>query len=478
MFLRQTLLYLPAQVIGPLFQFLAVVAWTFWLRPEELGQLNLIIALQELLFLPTLYWWSHYTLRSLEKLSSEGRRGAFERMEPLVVAIGLVVNAVAMVATVLLFVDAQAGWPLLAAAMAYGVSRGLLLVLVERARAAQQIALYTVLQIAASAVGLLIGLALVATMGNNAIWPLIGFAAAQTFACLFVLPRIGLRWSWPAFDRGIITEALRYGAPLTLASAITWVALYGQRFIVDMLLDRAQVGLYSVGAGIADRSLMFIAFLVAPAIFPLAIRDVEEAGMPRAMARLADGLTLGLILIIPAVVGLAVLAEPVSRLILGEQYRLAAASLLPAAALAAGLQATWTLMPAQTLMLHKRTQINVLIETAGAVTSIILGLLLVRSHGVLGAAYARVGASTVVLAIGITVGIKVFQAVYPWQAFAAAVCGSLVMAAALHWIPLPQSLLGLIGHILAGAAVYGTFLAVVFRERILAILAGYGLGQR
>ena len=37
MLLRQTILYLPAQIIGPLAQMAATIVWTYWLQPEALG---------------------------------------------------------------------------------------------------------------------------------------------------------------------------------------------------------------------------------------------------------------------------------------------------------------------------------------------------------------------------------------------------------------------------------------------------------
>ena len=44
MLIYQTLLYLPAQLLGPAVQFLAAVAWTHWLSPSEYGVVALVIA--------------------------------------------------------------------------------------------------------------------------------------------------------------------------------------------------------------------------------------------------------------------------------------------------------------------------------------------------------------------------------------------------------------------------------------------------
>ena len=50
MLLRQTLLYLPAQVLGPIFQLISAFAWTHFLAPGEMGVFALVSAAQELAF--------------------------------------------------------------------------------------------------------------------------------------------------------------------------------------------------------------------------------------------------------------------------------------------------------------------------------------------------------------------------------------------------------------------------------------------
>ncbi|MFX8708237.1 hypothetical protein ABTM42_20340, partial [Acinetobacter baumannii] len=63
MLFRQTLLYLPAQVLGPIFQLISAFAWTHFLAPAEMGSFALIGAAQEFAFTATLGWFSLYTIR-------------------------------------------------------------------------------------------------------------------------------------------------------------------------------------------------------------------------------------------------------------------------------------------------------------------------------------------------------------------------------------------------------------------------------
>ena len=65
MLLKHTLLYLPAQFVGPLFQLLAMIVWTHVVDEHTLGVITLITATHELLQIGFLAWWSQYALRFL-----------------------------------------------------------------------------------------------------------------------------------------------------------------------------------------------------------------------------------------------------------------------------------------------------------------------------------------------------------------------------------------------------------------------------
>ena len=68
MLLRQTILYLPAQIVGPLAQFLSVILWTYFLSPQEMGTFALITAAQELAYTAIVFWFTLYTVRYFDKL--------------------------------------------------------------------------------------------------------------------------------------------------------------------------------------------------------------------------------------------------------------------------------------------------------------------------------------------------------------------------------------------------------------------------
>ena len=84
MLFRQTLLYLPAQVLGPVFQFISIVAWTHFLIPTEMGLFALAAAMQELAYVATTVWFTLYTLRYHDPKGGDAARTRFLDTETLV----------------------------------------------------------------------------------------------------------------------------------------------------------------------------------------------------------------------------------------------------------------------------------------------------------------------------------------------------------------------------------------------------------
>src|SRR5437763_14622571 len=104
MLLRHTLLYLPAQIVGPLFQLIAVIVWTHVVDEHTLGVITLATATHELLQIAFLTWWSQYALRSVARYQDRGEISRFHRTENAFLLVSLLLQSFAAIATLLLFI--------------------------------------------------------------------------------------------------------------------------------------------------------------------------------------------------------------------------------------------------------------------------------------------------------------------------------------------------------------------------------------
>ena len=111
MLLKHTLLYLPAQFVGPLFQLLAMIVWTHVVDEHTLGIITLITATHELLQIGFLAWWSQYALRFFGRYQDGNDAPRFYRTENAVLLASIALQSAAVIGILLLVIapDARTG---------------------------------------------------------------------------------------------------------------------------------------------------------------------------------------------------------------------------------------------------------------------------------------------------------------------------------------------------------------------------------
>src|ERR1700730_2191798 len=134
MLLRHTLLYLPAQIVGPLFQLIAMSVLTHVGDEHTLGVITLVTATHELLQIAFLTWWSQYALRFFGRYQEQGEVQRFYRTENAVLLASVIIQSVIIAAILFLVIAPDANTGLLIATICYVITRTLNLYIGERAR--------------------------------------------------------------------------------------------------------------------------------------------------------------------------------------------------------------------------------------------------------------------------------------------------------------------------------------------------------
>ncbi|ACI93225.1 putative polysaccharide biosynthesis protein [Afipia carboxidovorans OM5] len=466
MLLRHTLLYLPAQVIGPLFQLLAMIVWTHVVNDHTLGVITLITASHELLQIGFLSWWSQYALRFLGRYQDAGEEQRFYATESFVILISVILQSLAIVGVVLLVIAPDASPLLLAASIGYVISRTLNLYIAERARARQQIGIYSIQQIVGPSAGLLLGLLLIHWFGPHPEWPLIGYFAMQLLAALIVLPFIGYSSRvWP-IDRDIFRHALHYGVPIIIGGGLGWVGLNASRFILNDMRGVAAAGLFAVGYGLGQRAAAVAAMLVTAAAFPLAVKHMEQGGSKAAMSQLADNSALLFAILVPSIAGIYSLRAEIVHLMIAAPFQAATLAILPLSALAGAIRSLRAHFGDQVFLLHNRTRLIVVVASVDAIVTVILSIVFIQRWGLVGAAAATVASALAAATVSFAIGFTKFGLTLPVSHLLRSGIATALMMLVLHRLPEAANLSGLALHIAIGAGTYAAAL-VVFYARSL-----------
>ena len=167
------------------------------------------------------------------------------------------------------------------------------------------------------------------------------------------------------------------------------------------------------------------------------------------------GCELVLAIGVPATVGMALLAEPIAGVLLGEQFRQSAALVIPWIALAGLLRGFKLFYLDHAFHLGKRTGLALNTVWFPAVLNIALNVLLIPRFGILGAVYATVASFAVAALLSWYLGRRAFAVPLPVAPVVKAVAACVPMALVVLVLDPAAELWALSGAVLAGGVAYG-----------------------
>lgn len=459
MLLRHTALYLPAQLLAPAVQFVAAVAWTHLMPPAAYGTLLLIMALQELVYVAGLSWWTLYAGRFVAFHADAGTTHQFQRAENGALLIAVPLQCLAMLGVLACFGTPPA--PILVvAAVAFAVTRSLANHLAERARAERRIGLFSFVQIAMALLGFGGAHVAMLTFGPKPEWALFALALVQAMATLVAAVALRLASAKIAFDRAILLHAVRFGGPLLISGLLAWGSMHGIRLLIERFEGAVALGLFAVGWGLGQRVVGVGAMVVTSAGYPLAVAKHASGDVASALDQVARNGALLLALLLPLLVGTALVTEPMVKLLIAEPFHAMTIAVLPLAALAATIRNLRVHWADQVLLLAERTDIALIMNSIEAITTFVgctVGLL---TFGVIGACIGCVLGAVAGAVCGFGMATLRFKLPILWGLTARIVLATAAMALTLVLLPAPVGILGLALHVAAGAGSYAAVLAL------------------
>jgi O-antigen/teichoic acid export membrane protein len=466
MLLRQTILYLPAQIVGPLSQVAAAVVWTHWLAPGPYGVLTFLIASQDLVFFLCVSWWTQYTMRYLGGLADEARV-RFVRSEAAVLVFTMVMQALA---TLLVFgilrEPMKAG--LVIAAIACVLTRSLLTHLGERARTQGRIGIYTFGQVGGVLAGFLIALLAMATLTATPEVVLWSYAFAQGVTVVGMWRALGLPGSAAMPDSAMVRSAFAFGGPLLLAGGLAWLGQNGIRVVVEQMAGAHALGLIAVGWGLGQRLAATLAMLVIAASFPLAVKSLHEGSRPEAYRRMSQSGLVLIGLVLPASIGLCLLAEPLSMLFIAEPFRATTIAILPYAAAAGAVRNIRMHVADPVFLLIERPRVNTAINVVESVAVLVACAVGLLGFGLVGAVAGCFVGSAIGALYGFVQAWRLGEFRLPTSETVRVVAASIAMAVALVAVPWTALDLRPLPHLVIetalGVAVYAVVLILIFPE--------------
>ncbi|HLR45844.1 MAG TPA: polysaccharide biosynthesis C-terminal domain-containing protein, partial [Deinococcales bacterium] len=302
-----------------------------------------------------------------------------------------------------------------------------------------------------------------------------GLAAGIGLTYVLLDGRRGWRGAPAAVDGQLLRRLLTYGLPLTITFALGFVVNSSDRFLLGWLLGTDAAGLYSAGYDIAQFTVTMLLTVINLAAYPLTVRALEEEGAEAARRQLADTLLLLLLIGLPATAGLALLAGPLSAVIVSAEFRAAAVTVIPWIAVAALLHGLKAFYVDVSFQLGGDTRLQAWVMAAAAGVNIVLNVLFIPLFGILGAVWA-----TVIVFAGGFIGsllltARSFRLPRPSGVLLKPLAATALMSGLLLLAPEPDGVLQLLLTVAGAAAAYGLALLLLFPGTVRVLRGRLGL---
>ncbi|BCP51877.1 hypothetical protein K32_04940 [Kaistia sp. 32K] len=470
MLIRQTIRYLPAQLLSPAFQLLSMVVWTYFLPPAEMGSYMLITATQEFAYLIALSWFSVYALRFMPFERGRAERSAFLHTEAAIIWISIPISLIAAVATIRIIDVTHLTWQTVSIIAFFFATRGINTHYSERARAQSNILAYTMLQILGPILGFGLGLALLIEWQPTGEALILAYGIAQMIANLVAAPMIGIAVLPRRIDTVILKAAFAFGGPMLVLYGLGWIAENNFRYVVSHVSGAAVFGLLAVGWGLGRRCASFGAMLVAAAAFPIAARLLNEGKREEALKQLSTNAALLIGVMAPTVAGIAMISAPATDLLIAEPYREMTKAILGLSALAAAIRFLHVHVTDQIFVLEKRLRYAGIVDVVEIVAAVALTAAGLLAYGPVGAVIGTALGSLLAAIVSLYLAMAKLDFVPPMRDIAQVAAATAAMAIGLAVLPTATSVTGLVLTILFGMAVYAAAILVAYRGEARGIL--------
>ena len=244
---------------------------------------------------------------------------------------------------------------------------------------------------------LLFGVA-AAKLMHNVVAVVLGIGAGYVVASTVVVPRWFIGMLRPSMARWADARRIAtYGLPLAVTLGMAFVLDSADRLMLAGMRGYAEAGVYASAYNLAQFSIGTLLAGIGLGSLPLAVGSFADGGADEVRALLNRNLLLGLVIGVPAVVGLSMIAPELDRLFLGNDVPGQSDLVTILVAFATGLAGIRSYCIDVVFMLHRRTWLQATVTGVSAALNILMNLFFIPRWGAIGAAAATLIAFAVAM---------------------------------------------------------------------------------
>ncbi len=445
--------YFPASLAGGLASFGGVYVLTRLLSPADYGFYALALTTMGIVYTLSITWAEAAAYRFAGAAEARGETPDHIRTILLLLAASAAFGLILMTGAVLLTAGPALRIAFIAA-MASMMFTPLVNAAQEMNRAHQRVARYSTLRVIQDLGAFGLGSVLAWQTGLGPASPFVGLACVLSVLAAIEGARLWRDSRGGHFQPARVKPYLAYGIPVALALSLNIALDASDRFLIALFLGPEAVGIYAAGYGVADKTVGLLCMLAAAGGAPMMMAAWEREG-PQAMREVSRHVARTLMLIAaPAAAGLALVAQPLSDVMIGEEMRKQAAAIMPWIALSGLINGFVLYYLSEAFQLAHKTGLRAGLMAIPAITNLVLNAILLPWIGLMGAVYATVASYALALVLLASVGRRIAPLAWPWLDFLRIAGSCAAMAIVVRLMPAPGGFVELLLKAGVGGATY------------------------
>jgi O-antigen/teichoic acid export membrane protein len=283
---------------------------------------------------------------------------------------------------------------------------------------------------------------------------LIAFAVAIVPSVLYGARQLADKEAKPRLaTRALAWRFVDYALPLVIAEGCFSIIVVANRGFLAHSVSLAEAGAYALTFDLALRVLSVMASVGDAVLFPRLVADLHVKGTARTREEISRNIAVMLLVLTPAALGFALIAEPAAQLVLAEHFRDAFTRYAPAAIGAAFAYTVQTFVLRPAFQVELRTADMPLAAVVALLADI--ALLLVLPGGLFAAFLAHLGGTCLGLVLVLRRAIMARLIDWPLSDLGKIAISALALVLAI--LPLrfeTHALLTLVARAVVGGGVY------------------------
>lgn len=245
---------------------------------------------------------------------------------------------------------------------------------------------------------------------------IIGAVALSFFISLvflFLFNKIYKQVSIKSLDSQFLTDICSYGLPIVLILAIQSAINATDRVLLVNLISAEAAGQYSASQDLVVKLLIFLVGILHRVLFPLVIKKMDTESLINVKKQLQKNITFILMVSLPAALAICFYAKNIVFVVLGEEFRLVSAELMPYQVFIAMLNCLTMFYIVAPFYLFKKTKALIFPSLIALIANISIGYFAIQEIGMYGAVLASFVAYSLYFSITLYLGRKILKLPLP-----------------------------------------------------------------